>query len=148
MKRKRRTTILVKGNEQTAKLLADEIINKYPVTTIQKPDNGLIMLKMRESSQKKLFYLGEVLVTECKVQVAGVLGVGIVQDDKPEMAYHLAVIDAAYNAGLAETEKWERILVEEEKRILDREANERVSLLKTRVNFETMDAQGSVNDEI
>lgn len=139
MQRRRRTTILVKGKRQTAKLLAGEIIKKYPVKVIQEPQTGLMMVKMRESSQKKLFYLGEILVTECKVQIGGVLGMGIIQDDKPEMAYHLAVIDAAYNSNLKETEKWEVILMEEEKKIQAQEASEMANILKTKVNFETMD---------
>jgi alpha-D-ribose 1-methylphosphonate 5-triphosphate synthase subunit PhnG len=94
---------------------------------------------MRETSQKKLFYLGEVLVTECKVQIDDILGVGIIQDDNPEMAYYLAVIDASYNTGLEETKEWETVLLREEKLIKDREKKEAASILKTKVNFETMD---------
>ncbi|MBS4032128.1 MAG: phosphonate C-P lyase system protein PhnG [Clostridiales bacterium] len=146
MQRKRRTTILVKSGKQLAKLFAGEIIQNYPVVTVQEPQNGLIMIKMRESAQNKLFYLGEVFVTECKVQVGNVLGVGIIQDDQPEMAYYLALIDAAYNADLAETKRWEAMLTEEENRIMAREAQERFTLLKTTVNFETMDVLGGATN--
>ncbi|NPV44119.1 MAG: phosphonate C-P lyase system protein PhnG [Firmicutes bacterium] len=139
MERKRRTAILVRGNQEIAKSLASEIINKYKVRVVQEPNSSLVMIKIRETSQKKIFYLGEVLVTECKVQIYDVLGIGIIQDYNPEMAYYLAVIDASYNADLEETKKWETILLREEKLIEDREKKETASILKTKVNFETMD---------
>jgi len=62
--RKRRTTILVKGDQKLAKSLAEQIIKNYNVKVMQKPENGLVMVKMRESSARKLFYLGELLVNE------------------------------------------------------------------------------------
>ncbi|WP_028307925.1 phosphonate C-P lyase system protein PhnG [Desulfitibacter alkalitolerans] len=139
MNRKNRTTILVKGNWQIAGSLAQEIISKYNVRTIQKPSRGLVMIKVREGAQNSVFYLGEMLVTECKVQIDDKLGVGIIHDDNPEMAYNLAVIDAAYNACLLETSTWKAILFAEEERIRNREAKEMADVLKTKVDFTTMD---------
>jgi alpha-D-ribose 1-methylphosphonate 5-triphosphate synthase subunit PhnG len=139
LQRKRRTTILVKGDWQLAGALAGEITKKYDVQIIQQPNKGLVMLKKRESAQRKTFYLGEVLITGCKVQLGNNLGVGIIQDDHPDMAYNLAVIDVAYNAQLAETTKWEKFLLAQEKKILLKEAQELAKVLKTKVNFVTMD---------
>ncbi|KJS21994.1 MAG: phosphonate C-P lyase [Clostridiaceae bacterium BRH_c20a] len=139
MLRKRRTTILVKGDQKLAKSLAEQIIKNYNVKVMQKPENGLVMVKMRESSARKLFYLGELLVTECKVQINEVLGVGLVSGDRQELAYYLAVIDAACNAALPETKSWESVLMVEEEKIAAHEAKEHLKLLRTKVNFETMD---------
>jgi len=139
MLRKRRTTILVKGDPALAKSMAEQICKIYDVRVIQEPKNGLVMIKMRESSQRKLFYLGEILVTECKVQINEALGVGLVQDHQEELAYYLAVIDAAYNAGLPEVTNWDSILLSEEEKIAAREAKELQKVLRTKVNFETMD---------
>lgn len=139
MKRRRRTEILIKGSVETSKKLAEEIINNYDIKTIEKPNSGLVMIKIRETAKKNLFYLGEVLVTEAKVQIEEHMGMGIVQDDKPELAYYLAVIDAAYNADLEETKLWTNILLEEEKRISEKKNKHQAQVLKTKVNFETMD---------
>ena len=41
------------------------------------------MVKVRESAQRTLFYLGEVLITECKVMINGFLGIGMVKGHEP-----------------------------------------------------------------
>ncbi|MCM3762204.1 phosphonate C-P lyase system protein PhnG [Alkalihalobacillus oceani] len=139
MKRRRRTEILIKGSPTLAEVMAATILENYEVKVIQESEHGLVMMKVRETSQKSLFYPGEVLVTECKVQVEGKVGIGIVTGDKPELARHLAIIDAAYQANVPETMKWDALLANEEQAIADVKATERKSILKTKVNFETMD---------
>ena len=99
------------------------------------------MLKLRETARKSLFYLGELLVTESKVQIAGSIGIGILAGDNPEAARDLAVIDAAYNAALAETTAWESLLLEEDERIAEREEEAARLVARTRVAFESMDAE-------
>lgn len=139
MNRRRRTEILIKGSTEIAKKMFIEISKKYEVKIIEEPNNSLVMTKMREEAQKSLFYLGEVLVTEAKVQINGKLGIGIVRGNETELSYWLAIIDAAYNADLEETKDWQKLLEDEEKRIQEemRKYNSRV--LKTKVNFATMD---------
>lgn len=139
MKRRRRTEILVKGSIEVAKRLAEEIISNHNVKTIEKPNNGLVMIKMRETAKKSLFYLGELFVTEAKVQIEGNLGIGIVTGNNQELAYYLAVIDAAYNGNLEETKDFTHILLQEEKNIDIQIEKHGAKVLKTRVNFETMD---------
>ena len=139
MNRRKRTEILIKGNPNIAKELALQINNNYEVKVIQEPENCLVMVKMRESAQKSLFYLGEVLVSEAKVQINEKIGIGIVSDNKPELSYWLAVIDAAYNAKLQETAEWEKLLLEEEKKIQEEILKKQSKILMTKVNFDTMD---------
>jgi alpha-D-ribose 1-methylphosphonate 5-triphosphate synthase subunit PhnG len=139
MKRRRRTEILINGSQKTLEDMAHCIKDNYQVKVIQEPESGLVMLKVRETSQKSLFYPGEVLVTECKVQIDGKIGIGIVTGDQPELSYHLAVIDAAYEAMLPETIEWKLLLENEEKVIQEQRATANQSILKTKVNFETMD---------
>ena len=69
MNRRRRTEILIKDNKDLATKLANEIKEKYEIKSIEEHNNGLVMIKMRETSKRELFYLGEVLVTESKVYV-------------------------------------------------------------------------------
>ncbi|MDD9266744.1 phosphonate C-P lyase system protein PhnG [Paenibacillus sp. MAHUQ-63] len=139
MSRKVRTEILVDGSLNLAAALAGEIKSSYPVALIEEPNHGLVMVRVRETAKMSLFYLGEVLVTECKVRVEGALGIGIVKGDEPEKAYDLAVIDAAYAAGLVETAAWFGRLQAEGQRIAaDRHARH-MQVLQTKVDFETMD---------
>lgn len=138
MKRRARTEILIKGSRETAKALCNEIENKYKISVVDEPNNGLVMIKMREDAKKSLFYLGEVLVTEAKVQINNKLGLGIVRGTDSELAYWLAVIDAACNAGLKETEKWDIVLENEQKKIIKEIQRQQSKILKTKVSFDTM----------
>lgn len=139
MTRRKRTEILIKGSKDVSLKLAQGILSKYDVKTVEEANNGLVMVKVREKAQKSLFYLGEVLITECKVMLNGNLGIGIVKGHEPELAYHLAIIDAAYNANLPETKKWSTVLLHEENRIKKDAEDLQNKILKTKVNFETMD---------
>lgn len=139
MKRKQRTEILINGSQNIVKVMAREIENNYPVQVIQEPEDGLVMLKGRETSQKSLFYLGEVYVTECKVQIEETIGIGIVKGQQPELAYSLAVIDAAFQRNLPETLNWIEVLENEEEKIQEERRAIHNVVLKTKVNFETMD---------
>ncbi|GIN21916.1 MAG TPA: phosphonate C-P lyase system protein PhnG [Bacillus bacterium] len=139
MKRNRRMRILIEGSRDIPKKLAQEIENNHSLEIIMKPQGALTMIKMRETAKKTLFYLGEVLVTECKVKVKDQVGIGIVIGMEEDLAYQLAVIDAAFKADLSELNKWIQLLEEEERRI---EASKRLDaavIQKTKVNFETMD---------
>ena len=139
MNRKKRTEILIRGSADVAGKLAREILNRYDVTTVEEANNGMVMVKIRESAQRSLFYLGEVFITECKVMINGHLGIGMVKGHEPEIAYSLAVIDAACNADLPETKAWEGLLLLEQNRINKAYAAFMQKILKTKVNFDTMD---------
>lgn len=139
MNRKRRTEILIKGSMDVARKLVKEIDQRYRVIVIEEPNNGLAMIKIQEGAKKSVFYVGEILVTEAKVQINGNLGIGIVSGNKGELAYLLAVIDAAYNAGLGEIEDWDDRLIEEEIKIKEVEEKNIAKILTTKVNFETME---------
>lgn len=140
MNRRKRTEILIRGSKELAKNLAKEIKEKYEIKTIDEPNNGLVMIKMRETAKKQLFYLGEVLVTEAKIQINGHLGMGIVAGDEEELAINLAIIDGAYKADLKETSKWEELLLNEEKIIKEKEDKLSQKILETKVDFTTMNS--------
>jgi alpha-D-ribose 1-methylphosphonate 5-triphosphate synthase subunit PhnG len=138
MNRRKRTEILVMGSRDLSRRLAGEIMQKYKVKRIEDPNNGLVMIKMRETARKELFYLGEVLVTECKVYVNGALGLGIVAGDEEELALNMALIDGAYRSAVPETGRWDELLLNEEKFIREREQKETRKILETKVDFSTM----------
>lgn len=139
MNRKKRTEILINGSSQLVSSMAQQIVERYQVKTMEEPNQGLVMVKIRESAQHSLFYLGEVLVTECRVQVEEEIGLGIVKGVEPTLAYHLAVIDAAYKSKLSETQAWMYFLEKEADQIADQRKKQEAKIMKTKVNFETMD---------
>ena len=141
MNRRRRTAILIDGSQSFAKDLAREIERNYAIQTLSEPQHALTMIKLRETAKNSLFYLGEVLVTETKVQINNQLGIGIVVGNEEELSYELAVIDAAYLGELEETENWTLLFEEEEKRIHKNKVKREKSILKTKVDFEMMDVQ-------
>ncbi|MGE4273486.1 MAG: phosphonate C-P lyase system protein PhnG [Desulfitobacterium sp.] len=138
MKRKRRTEILLNSPRQLAEGLAQEILSSYSVNTIEDPNSGLVMVKVRETAKRELFFLGEVLITECKVMISGCLGIGMTQGQDAELAYYLGIIDAAYNLGLPETEAWAEPLLAAESALQEKRQTHHAKILKTKVNFETM----------
>jgi alpha-D-ribose 1-methylphosphonate 5-triphosphate synthase subunit PhnG len=146
MQRKRRTTILIEGSPHLAAQLAGEVLMRHPVQVIEKAHNGLAMVKARDGAKNGLFYLGELLITECKVQIGGVLGLGLVKGDERELAFHLAVIDAAYNCHLPETAEWQEMLLEEEANIAKQKQQKAFHILKTQVQFENMDAKEQTDE--
>ncbi|MGG4180731.1 phosphonate C-P lyase system protein PhnG [Virgibacillus pantothenticus] len=139
MKRRRRTEILVQANTDLAKSLAYQIKQTYTYKEIVAPQYGLTMVKMRESAKKSLFYIGEMLVTEAKVEINEQIGIGVVQGMQDDLATNLAIIDAAYNAQLPETLAWEDVLLEAEADIHHKRAKQQAELMETKVSFETMD---------
>ena len=139
MKRRKRTEILIQGDGRLAKDLAASIAEKYECREITAPEQGMIMVKMRESAKKTLFYMGEVLITEAKVEISGEIGTGLLVGMDEQRARSLAIIDAAYKAGLPETAGWEHQLLEEEQQINVAKAQQQAELFETKVSFETME---------
>jgi len=139
MKRRRRTKILIQEDSDLARDFAEAILERYECREIVAPQHGLTMIKMRESAKNSLFYIGEVLVTEVKVEIQHCVGIGIIVGMKEERARDMAIIDAAYKANLPETEAWETRLMEAEQRIIEKQVKQQANLFETKVNFETMD---------
>jgi phosphonate C-P lyase system protein PhnG len=139
MNRKKRTEILIQGSADVAPQLAREILATYDLEIVEQSHSGLVMVQIRESAKRGLFYLGEVLITECKVMVNGNLGIGMVIGHEPELALHLAVIDAAYNGQLTEVTGWHDTLLAEEELIKRQHAAFNQQILRTKVNFDAMD---------
>lgn len=138
MNRRERTRILIESRNNISKKIADEIRQNYEVNIIQEPENGLTMIKVRETAKKQLFYLGEVIIIEAKCSIDGVIGVGIVANDDEDLVLNLAIIDAAYNKEIKEIDKYDRML-EEEKINIDKYQEEiNQEILQTKVDFTTM----------
>ncbi|WP_248927622.1 phosphonate C-P lyase system protein PhnG [Paenibacillus hamazuiensis] len=139
LKRSRMTRILIDGDPALLHRLCGQIEARYEPAVVKPPEKSLVMSKARDSVSQQPFYLGEVLVTECTVAIGDAHGFGILIGEDAERAYELAVVDAALNAKLPETEAWEAELLEEERRTAERRAREHELVMKTRVHFDTME---------
>jgi len=139
MNRRKRTEILINGTRNISEKIASSIEMKYDINILAEPQEALVMVKMRETAKKSLFYLGEVLITETKVQLNQQTGIGLIVGHDMELSYWLAVIDAAYQANIPEINAWESELLAEEANIIEERKRKQARILKTRVNFETMD---------
>jgi alpha-D-ribose 1-methylphosphonate 5-triphosphate synthase subunit PhnG len=139
MNRARRTRILVQGSEELRARLCAEVTEHSDVHEVESPTESLVMMKVRETARGHLFHPGELLVTEARARIGQIVGLGIAAGSCPQKAWHLAVIDAAYNARLARTELWDVLLIQEEGRLRRERERDDGRILQTRVEFETMD---------
>ncbi|OPL08846.1 MAG: hypothetical protein AVO33_07975 [delta proteobacterium ML8_F1] len=141
MKRKQRTEILIHCPTKVLRELSEAVESHHAIKILEEPNSGLVMVKMRETAMKTKFFLGEVLVTECKVLLGETLGLGILRGSHKKRAYYLAVIDAAFNADIDEIEGLRERIREESGRIQILQGRERQQILKTKVDFETLDEE-------
>ena len=143
MTRQRRTRVLVLGDSALRRQLADEVRAAVAVEETVPPRLGLVLATVRESARRSLFHLGEVLVTEAKVRVAGAPGLGLIQGRDSEAALDLAIIDAAWTAGLPLVAGWPGRWLAAEAELEAKLVREQASLAATRVEFETLDQGGA-----
>lgn len=140
MKRRRRTQILIEGSPNLLRRLSDEAESAHDVRDVDDPSGGLVMMRLRDTARKDAFFLGEILVTEAKVRIGETLGLGLIRGDHPEKARRLAVVDAAFNVDSSLLTDWIPLLEEEELRIAAQRDREATEILKTRVDFSTMES--------
>lgn len=140
MKRALRTKLLIEVGRAEAIQFAEEVVKNYSVVEIQPPKLGLTMIKMRESAQQSLFYIGEVLITETKVKINDSFGIGLVIEEDEPLSRALAIVDAAYKEELPETKKWQKELDNLEDQYKQRMQKLKCSIERTKVHFETMNS--------
>jgi alpha-D-ribose 1-methylphosphonate 5-triphosphate synthase subunit PhnG len=140
LQRYERCRILVEGDSSLAQEIAAEIEKEHRVEIIDEPHEELVMIKVRESVRNSLFYLGEALMCSCRVKLGDTIGHGMVIGTKRNLAYNLALIDAAFSSGIAAKKEadWEARIREEARKLARREAREATLIDKTRVDFSTM----------
>lgn len=138
MKRAERTKLLIEIGREQALKMADQISNAYEIVEVQPPREGLVMVKLRESAQQSLFYIGEVLVTETKVKIQNIFGIGLIREIEPELSRALAIIDAAYKGDFPETKQWISVLEQLKIELAQEQQNIKRSIERTKVQFNTM----------
>ena len=119
--------------------MADQVRQMHPVRLIRAPAKTLVMLRARESVRGELFNFGELLATECLVEVAGVTGVAVLAGSDPEKCLAMAILDAAHSAKLDIMQQFaEQITKFTQARLSDLQ-HEAAQHQKTRVQFKIME---------
>ena len=101
MEKRRISRILARADGAAVKRLADEIKAVQSPVIVKAPEKSLAMIRMREPVQESLFYLGEVIVCEAIVDLAGKKGVAVLMGDDFDKVLDMAVIDAASSSARA-----------------------------------------------
>lgn len=141
MNRQRRTEVLCHSALSSVLALANDITHMHAWQYVEAPTVGLMMIQMRDGAKLDAFYLGEVLVTSCKVDIAGFIGLGVVRGVDEARAQAMALVDAIYRGNLAGCD-----LISDQIATLDQvlSAQRRAVVANnemTKVNFDTLDEE-------
>ena len=142
MKRKERTQVLVEGDRDLLDSIAREVEQAHDVEVVREPVEELVMLKMRESARRSQFYLGEALMTSCVVRIGEAYGYGMVLGEDRDKAFDLAIVDAAYalDDPADDRRTYDERIAEEQERIAAQKRLRNEAVLRTQVDFSTMEA--------
>jgi alpha-D-ribose 1-methylphosphonate 5-triphosphate synthase subunit PhnG len=107
------------------------------VEVISPPTVGMLMARAIDGARGETFNVGEVLVSEARVSVAGVEGWGMVLGSRRDHALAMAVVDANLEAGHPRGAAIERVLARLVAAAEQRQAADQQRVAPTRVRFET-----------
>lgn len=97
-------SVLSRAPAALVKSLAEALLPHLAPVTVVQNRSGLVMLPLHEPVQGETFYLGEVLVAEARVRAGGAEGYGACLGRDLEQALAIALLDAAFSAGMARAE--------------------------------------------
>jgi len=87
--------LLSEGELPVLNELAEELASQARVKIIQEPSTCLVMMQVFETVQGHPFNLGEVLITECAVEIEGTYVQGFALGDEPQKALCAALLKGA-----------------------------------------------------
>jgi len=124
MKRRQRTHVLIEGDRALLARMAQQIQQAYHVDAVKDPVEELVMLKVRETARRSQFY-------------------GMVMGEDHDKAFELAVVDAAYTMDEAwcADQGFSELLTQEADRLAAEKRQRNKALLRTQVDFSTMDTE-------
>ncbi|OAT85467.1 phosphonate C-P lyase system protein PhnG [Desulfotomaculum copahuensis] len=131
--------ILAEGDLERWRETAERVAAGHDIAVLQAPETGLVMVRATDSVEQVPFCLGEVLITEAAVSLAGVTGYGFALGDEPVRALCLAIINAALDAHVPEEEGIRRVIAAEGRRLQALKQREDNLVAGTRVRFATME---------
>ncbi|ONK09705.1 phosphonate C-P lyase system protein PhnG [Streptomyces sp. MP131-18] len=138
--RERRCELLAAAGHEEIVTLAERLLaDGVPrPTVVQAPEVGMVVLQVREPVEETRFYLGEVLVTECSVELDGVPGWCMRSGDDRIAALAGALLDAVAAAGLPALTDIDALCAAVAERQAAEEAAEWADIQATTVAFEEL----------
>jgi alpha-D-ribose 1-methylphosphonate 5-triphosphate synthase subunit PhnG len=137
MKRENNNFYLQQAEQDEINTLSQQIKCRANVQIIQQPTAQTLMLPIDDPVNQGTFYGGEVLVSSAIVQVNDVDGWAMVMDDTPVLALSIAILDAAYAAGV-EQEAIAKLVQQGRQRHEQNLQNTQTEVAATKVSFDLM----------
>ena len=137
MKREERFEIIAIYRKEALVPLTEEVRKSLEVKVI-KQNTALVMMRARDSVEKEVFNLGEVLVSEAWVEINSVLGYSLILGDDVEKGLAGAILDAVCELKHPLSKKIVNMLKEEKKYYEKERAKEWMRIKSTKVEFEVM----------
>ncbi|KAF5415877.1 MAG: phosphonate C-P lyase system protein PhnG [Euryarchaeota archaeon] len=138
MNRDKRFELIARANSEWICGIAERILADTAVEVIKKPVGGMIMMRFKDTAEKCVFNLGEVLVTEAEVRIDEELGYAMIMGKDPEAALAGAILDAAVEAEHPLTPEIIDLLISEEVRRKEELQKTWANVATTKVDFEVM----------
>jgi phosphonate C-P lyase system protein PhnG len=128
--------IVAEGAEEALREIAELIVNRLPVKVLKPPAPGMVMVRQVDPLENVFFFLGETYVTECEVEVDGLLGYGCVLGSGEVRALCGALVDAVVGGAHSFGAEVQPLLAAEEQKIRARREAESSAVASTRVSFD------------
>lgn len=127
---------LARCDADRLKAFAEPLIAALGDLEVVENRTGLVMLPMRDTAQGTNFHLGEVLVSEARIEAEGEIGYGMRRGRDLEAAMAMAIVDLSLALGRSET-ACRSFVLEESDRLAAEDADTLRRVEATRVNMET-----------
>ena len=128
--------IVAEAGPDAVREIAELIVQRLTVKVLKAPSPGMVMVRHTEPLENVYFLLGETFVTECEVEVDGLLGYGCVLGSSEERALCCALVDAVIGGGHSFAVELVPLLEAEQGRIQTRWEAESIAVASTRVSCE------------
>ena len=130
------TRIISSMDDQTAQILAEEAVGLFPVRVLREPEPAMVMVRHTDPVEGTPFCLGELIVMECEVEIAGKLGFGCVAGNEPVKSFVSACVDAVEDSDSGAAESFLAMVRKEADAVIKREEEESSRIARTRVDFD------------
>lgn len=132
--------------------LADELSAQCEIQFTVNPQSGLALLTLKDGAFYEPFYLGEIPLSKCCVEIVledgnKVLGCAQVMDDDEEFAKALAILDGYLQARLDGCERIASLIMEGLSHCEEIDRRRRRMLSATRVDFSMLNDVKDMNDD-
>ena len=130
------TQIVAEADLDALEAAAALIAERCSVRVLKAPTPGMVMVRHVDPLEGTPFYLGEVYVTECEVEVDGSLGYGCCLGSSSRRGLFAAMVDAVLSGSHPVADPVRVLLEEEQERIRSRRRLAASAVARTRVDFQ------------